>query len=230
MDVSGVGRRARDRFPAALLALCLQVLLLAALILSLQQTATQKRILRETILVLPRLAPPQAAPRFIDARDKPRRLIAPLPVVPSPQSAGPAAAPERPDVRSLGKSLFGCAPEVYADLPPEQRAACARPGEGVAMNEAPNLMGGRSHVKDEAHWAEEYARAQSPTILPCLGGLDIMCLLTKLADGSIKHMADPRTWPRYEVEQIPPEDFYKIEQAYDAWHKAHPESPLAPAQ
>jgi hypothetical protein len=28
-------------------------------------------------------------------------------------------------------------------------------------------------------------------------------------------------WPTYETKQLQPEDFYKIEQAYDEWHAAH---------
>jgi hypothetical protein len=65
-------------------------------------------------------------------------------------------------------------------------------------------------------------------MLPCLGGLDVLCLLEKIADGSLGDMADPRTWPHYEVQQLPPEDFQKIEDAYNAWHKAHPDH-AAPA-
>jgi hypothetical protein len=34
-------------------------------------------------------------------------------------------------------------------------------------------------------------------------------------------LTDPASWPTYEVKQLQPEDFYKIQQAYDDWHKAH---------
>jgi hypothetical protein len=34
--------------------------------------------------------------------------------------------------------------------------------------------------------------------------------------------SDPETWPTYSVTTYTRGDFYKIEQAYDAWHKAHP--------
>jgi hypothetical protein len=234
MDGSAFRRRVayRDRLPALVLTLGLQAAFLAVLIYSLQRV-TPPMPVRETILRLPRLIEPRVRPKTIDARGLPRpRAAAPLSVTPTPNIAprfAPGMAPSQSDIQSLGRALNDCTPENYANLPPERRAHCARPGEGVAVQQAPPLMGGRSHVKDEAHWAEEYAREQSPVILPCLGGLDILCLLKKIATGEMSDFTDPRTWPHYQVQQIPPEDFYKIEQAYDAWHKAHRESHLAPA-
>jgi hypothetical protein len=231
MDVSAH----RDRIPAGLLVLWLHALALALLLYSFQRQARPQGGARETVLLLPRLARPSAAPAVIDARGRPRRaqpVLAPPPVV-APGPALPRNAPSTapaPDIQGLGRSLFGCAPETYADLPAEQRARCPKPGGGLAARQAPDLMGGRSHVKDEAHWQEEWARERSPTVLPCMGGVDVLCLLRKIADGSLAEMADPRTWPRYEVKQIPPEDFKKLEDAYAAWHKAHPRGRPAPAQ
>jgi hypothetical protein len=40
--------------------------------------------------------------------------------------------------------------------------------------------------------------------------------------GLLGSSADPETWPTYEVTTYAQEDFYKREQAYDAWHKDHP--------
>jgi len=45
---------------------------------------------------------------------------------------------------------------------------------------------------------------------------------TTSTDGSLSDFGDPRTWPVYQTGQLPPEDFYKIEQAYTQWHKDHP--------
>jgi hypothetical protein len=118
--------------------------------------------------------------------------------------------------------LFGCAPETYASLPPDERARCPKPAEGLALQRDPDLMGTRSHVKDEAHWRQEWARVHSPGLLPCGGLLDLMCVLGKIMDGSLDDYGDPSKWPVYEVKQLPPEDFYKIKQAYDQWHKDHP--------
>jgi hypothetical protein len=62
-------------------------------------------------------------------------------------------------------------------------------------------------------------------MLPCLGGLNVLCLVSKILDGSVSDFTDPATWPNYAVKEIPPEDFAKIEQAYEAWHRAHPAKP-----
>ena len=72
------------------------------------------------------------------------------------------------DLRGFGRTLFGCAPEHYADLPPEEREHCPKPGESLAY-EPPDLMGGPSHVKDNPRWANALAHKQSPLLLP--GGL-----------------------------------------------------------
>jgi hypothetical protein len=82
-------------------------------------------------------------------------------------------------------------------------------------------MGAPSHVKDEAHWREEWARETSPTNFPCGGFLNIACLLGKIADGSLSDCGNPRTWPHDALKQLPPEDFYKVEEAYDDWNKRH---------
>jgi hypothetical protein len=82
-------------------------------------------------------------------------------------------------------------------------------------------MGSPSHVKDEAHWQDEWAREQSPPLLPCGGFINVLCFLGKIADGSWRDFGDPSTWPHYAVKQLAPEDFYKIEKQYDAWNKDH---------
>jgi hypothetical protein len=240
MSGSGV-TGVRERLPAAILALAIQALLLGLLLYAFPLTAPNRHAARETLLLLPRLIqpPPSAAPSTIDARGPARApVIAPPIFVPPPSATTPpGAVMPAPDVQALGRSLFNCAPENYANLSAEDRARCARPGDGMAVAQPPNLLGGKSHVKDEAHWQEELAREQSPTVLPCMGGLDVLCLLEKVATNRMGDFTDPRTWPRYDVKQIPPEDFKKIEEAYDAWHKAHRDSQshdsqshLAPAQ
>jgi hypothetical protein len=240
---SSVREQARTRLPAAILALAIQVLFLAALYYVSPLATPRRAAVHETLLLLPRLIqlPPPAAPSTIDARGPVRRppvFAPPIFVAPPSTAAPPGVAAPQPDVQALGRSLFNCAPENFANLSPEDRARCERPGEGLAVAQPPDLMGGKSHVKDEAHWQEELAREQSPTVLPCMGGLDVLCLLQKIATNRMGDFTDPRTWPRYDVQQIPPEDFKKIEDAYDAWHKAHrehaaaapPDSHSAPAQ
>jgi hypothetical protein len=176
---------------------------------------------RELTVILrpmPKPVPPSAAPTRAGLKSA-TPLIQSIPqlVAPAARTAPPAAIP---DIQNFGQALNGCALERYNSLTPDRRARCPRPGEGVAIQEEPNLMGAPSHVKDEAYWQAEWAREKSPIWLPCTGGfIDFICLAQKIANGSL---ADPRTWPIYETKQLAPGDFYKIEQAYDAWNKEHP--------
>jgi hypothetical protein len=221
------------RLPALLLTLCLQIGLLLLLLHSLGHDAIHTPpLVRETYLRLPRLIEPRRAPRTIDARGNPRPappvFVPPVWQAPSTGIAPPITG-TTPDIRGLGQALNNCAPENFANLTKEQRAHCPLPGESLVVRQAPPLMGMKSQVKDEAHWREELARQHSPALLPCMGGLDVICLLQKIATNKMSDFTDPRTWPRYQVEQIPPEDFYRIEKAYDEWHEAHPSAHLAPA-
>ena len=147
-------------------------------------------------------------------------------IIPAPRKTSPDAPP-LPAIQGFGQALNGCAPEIYDRLPPEQRAACASRTRDMAAipPREPDLMGKPSRVKNEVIWQAELARAHSPALMPCMGGLDVMCVLMKMADGSLSDYGDPKTWPIYQTRQLPPEDFYKIEQAYAEWHKDHPAPP-----
>jgi hypothetical protein len=123
---------------------------------------------KETLLLLPPLAPPK--PVTIDARAPSVFSTAP-PVVPPPPYSPPAMiAPLAPPsgIAGFGRSLFGCAPEHYADLTPDERAHCPKPGEGMAVNQPPDLLAPpKSHAKDEALWLEQYAEDHYvPAICP----------------------------------------------------------------
>jgi hypothetical protein len=93
-------------------------------------------------------------------------------------------------------------------------------------------MGTPNHVKDEAYWDAQLAHKKSPPWLPCtitmitpVGpamGFSPLCLLAMASEGKLD---DPREWPVYATRKLAPADFYKIEQAYDAWHKTHPAAP-----
>jgi hypothetical protein len=52
-----------------------------------------------------------------------------------------------------------------------------------------------------------------------------LCLIGKILDGSLSDFGDPATWPSYVVKELPKEDFYRIQQAYDAWNKEHGKAP-----
>ncbi len=147
-------------------------------------------------------------------------------------------------LQGFGQALNDCAPENYANLGEDEKAKCARPGEGVAIQQAPDLMGTPSQVKNPARWANALAHEQSAPWLPCTTALhnfagvngetmrtglamdawliDPLCLARKFADGTL---ADPMTWPTYETKRLQPEDFTTIEQAYNEWHAAHAKAP-----
>jgi hypothetical protein len=207
----------RARGSGVFLALIVQAGFLAMLIAAHNPAMSPRLPLHETILLLrslPRAAPPaSSAPASIARPAIP--LVIPIAPTPSPLAAAPS-------ITGIGQALFGCAPENYAMLSPEDRAHCPAPGEGLVMQSEPNLMGSTSHVKNEARWREAWARERSPVLLPCMGGLDVMCLIGKIASGSLGDFADPESWPHYVVKQMPSDDFYKVEKAYDAWHKDHP--------
>jgi len=178
---------------------------------------------RETIFLLPRIpeaAPP--APPIIGAPAAPVRK----PVVPAPAPAAPSVAAPPSGLAGFGQSLFGCAPENYANLTPDARAHCTRPGEGLAYNRAPDLMGPDSHVKDNARWANAMAHRQTVRMLP--GGMlfPLVALIATL-DGSITepHSAfrDPEQWPNEtDPSRFMPRSLNEQERVYDAWRKDHP--------
>jgi hypothetical protein len=128
----------------------------------------------------------------------------------------------------VGQSLFGCAMQNWSSLTPEQRAHCSRPGEGVAIREAPNLMGQPDQVQDEAHWSAEWRRKETPLLLtganPDKFGL---ALWTTGGKPSLLGGSQGKT-VLYDIQQPAPEALYKTEQAYDARHKAHAGAPGSP--
>ena len=220
-------RTIRDRTGGAVLALLVQASFVMMILLSSRRPAPPPDPARETILLLHPL--PKPAPQTIDARGAVAPRIAPvqIPVLPNlapPMLAPPVLAPPS-GIAGFGRSLFGCAPERYADLPPDERAHCPKPGEGLAINQQPDLMHTRSHVKDEAHWRREWERGHSASLLPCGGFTNLMCLLGKIADGSLSDYGDPSKWPTYAVKQLQDHDFRKIEETYQAWRKDHPIPP-----
>jgi hypothetical protein len=143
----------------------------------------------------------------------------------SAPSQTPSLAPPS-GLAGFGRSLFGCAPERYASLTPDERAHCSKPGEGLATNRLPDLMGGQSHVKDNARWANAMAHKQILRMMP--GGLLFpLVALGAVLDGSIAepHSAfrDPEQWPdERDPSQFMPHSLNEQERSYEAWHKDHP--------
>jgi hypothetical protein len=184
----------------------LQVGFIAILVKSTQVT-TSPATIHEIILVLSHIretaAPiplPSGAPPILNI---PALTIPPLPQFPDIKtSVSPRAA--APDMRGIGAALFGCSSEIRANLPERANAGCPGFGAFGANSEFSGLLGGRSHVEDNEHWANALAHERSPLMLPCLGGLDVICLLRNvagLADGSAfdpqSYLRDPEQWGSY---------------------------------
>lgn len=186
----------------------------------------------ELNLILPRLRPPSSSPQRPQGVPGPVTVTPPLflapPNIPSNALTRPIL-PAAPGIATFGQALNGCAPEKYSSLPPDQQARCPRPGEGMAIQEAPNLMGSPSHVKDEAHWANTFAHERSPLLLPGASQNGFGISVGIDSDGKGTGLAaqgafnSPENFPLYDIKQYGRGDFYKIEQAYDAWNKEHPD-------
>jgi len=169
----------RGRTLGATLALLVQAGFLSLVLLSPSRPARPLAgLAHETILLLRPLTTPKAA--TIDARGPARRAKNTLPIIVPvvPPSATPSLAPPS-GLAGFGQALFGCAPEHYADLTPDQRAHCPKPGEGMAKNDDKDLGAEpRSHAKYEARWQEQWAEGHwAPA--PCLpaGETVALCLL-----------------------------------------------------
>lgn len=153
-------RTIRDRTGGAALALLVQASFMMMIFLSSRRPAPPRNPARETILLLRPL--PKPAPQTIDARGAAAPRIAPVQIPVLPNLAPPMLAPPvlatPSGIAGFGRSLFGCAPERYADLPPDEKAHCPKPGEGMAVNQPPDLLHPpKSHAKDEALWQEQWA-------------------------------------------------------------------------
>jgi hypothetical protein len=150
----------RHRARGAALALLVQTSFVLMILLSSQRPVSLRSIAHETILLLHPL--PKITPQTIDARGAAATHIRPvkIPILPNlapPVLPPPVLAPPS-GIAGFGRSLFGCAPERYADLPPDEKAHCPKPGAGLAVNQPPDLLNPpKSHSRDEALWLEEQA-------------------------------------------------------------------------
>ena len=168
-----VTRTIPDRARGGALALLVQAGFVAMLLLSSRHAGPPPRAARETILLLHSL--PKVPSQTIDARGAPSRVRRPaipliIPAMPSFKPLPSLAPPS--GIAGFGRSLFGCAPEHYADLPPDEKAHCPKPGEGLAINQPPDLLNPpKSHAKDEAVWQEQWAEDHwVPAVCPPGGG------------------------------------------------------------
>jgi len=150
----------RDRVVGLSIALLLQAGFIAVLVQSLHVNVARKLVPREWILLLPKLpAPP---PEKIVPHIKARPLEAPLPAVSIPRVE---PAPQAVPLSGLGNALFGCAPQNFSNLSPEDQAKC----RGFAMS-PPNpdtVAALRSHVRDPEQRAAELAARRAPARVDC---------------------------------------------------------------
>jgi len=231
MLFSARDRLKSDHVVGGALALLVQAIFALLVLLSPSHSTRPASLARETLLFFPPLVVP--APSTIDARGPRRKRIAPSATLPVPPIASPpvAASPLSPpsDLAGFGQALFGCAPEHYADLPPDRRAHCAKPGKGLANKEQPDLMDMLSHVRDNARWANAMAHKQTLPMLPG-GMLFPLVALGAVLDGSISEpnsaFRDPEQWPNErDPGQFMPHSLDEQERVYDAWRKDHPMPP-----
>lgn len=166
--------RLADRLSGTALALLLQGCFLFLLLQSVQ-VLTRTVPQHELTLTLPRLAPapvPQAPARKGSVTAAP-------PVVALPESAPPAAnTPDAGALKGLGQSLFGCAPEAYALLAPEDRAHCPKPGENRPSTAEDDLYP-RSHSRDAATWQEDLDERHFDTGA-CFGAELVVTCMTRM--------------------------------------------------
>ncbi len=107
--------------------------------------------------------PPPAPPRkpvFIPPTAPAAPVFPEAPLPPAPSALIP------PDVKGLGQSLFGCAPENLANLTPEERAHCGgAPGfASIHGDDLPTAL--VEHALQAARWRAALHERNAP--MPCV--------------------------------------------------------------
>lgn len=172
-----------ERFAGAILAIAVQAGLIALLIFAHAPLAPPEKSTGELTFILPRLRPEPAPPLPMPRQSAP--LLIPAPAVPLPPDenalrAAPLpqmrAMPVPPDLSAVGRALSDCRIDNYANLSPERRKHCPRPGEGMAIQDAPSLGPVRPKAKDEALWQEQWREDHFTLGLCPLGQDQLECI------------------------------------------------------
>ncbi len=147
-----------QRFASLALMMALHLVVLWALLQMVTKTPVAIRA-REIFL---RISVPRQE-RITPAPPPPRQAQRPrgAPVL----GARPLPAPviPAPDLRGLGQSVFGCAPENLPNLSADQRSHC----HGLARPDDSLLVEPPSHVKDPQRRAAEMRAKNTPGNIPC---------------------------------------------------------------
>jgi len=207
------------RIVGAVLAIALQAAFLALLIRS-TPTSVLRTVVPEITLTLSRIQERPVVVPLPEMEDLPTLAVPSFPHL-SELEAPAMGAGALPNILrgpvpagGLNISLFNCSLENQANLSAQQRAQCQWSAGALAEGREPDLLGERSHVEDNARWANALAHRKSPLILPCMGGLDLLCVIRNvagLADGSTldpeSSLRDPEQWGTYvDPQQFMPRD------------------------
>lgn len=154
---------------------------------------------RETILYLrPLPKPAELKPTAQPRAPRPAVRLSPSPdtraiIVPTFKDNAIPAMP------GLGRSLFGCRPENFADLSPEEQAACASASNGPKPDLTPDFRDHSDHVPGAALWARQKARKNGPLLLPCASpsGINPIGTALCLGDAIVNGIKPPDEQPIY---------------------------------
>jgi hypothetical protein len=138
-----------ERAQGAALALLVQASFVLTILLSPSRLAPPHSPARETILLL--RPSPQTTPGSIDAPGTLLRKPAPIQVPVLPNIAPPVLAPPS-GIAGFGRSLFGCAPEHYADLPPDERAHCPKRAKAWRSTSRPTCSSLPNRIPKTKHF------------------------------------------------------------------------------
>jgi hypothetical protein len=125
----------------------------------------------------------ESAPAHAAAQHLPRNLAPSEPLT----SIAPAPAP---DISGFGQTLFGCAPENFANLDEAQRSRCRKIGAFSSYgSSAMDYVGHSDKVPGTKQWERELARKKAPLLLPCGNAKAVnfvytgACIIANIANG-----------------------------------------------
>ncbi|MES2293956.1 MAG: hypothetical protein V4527_11710 [Pseudomonadota bacterium] len=155
--------KTRDRLTSVTIAVLLQMGFVTIFLYSLPRMTPPKKLAHEITFYLPRLREaPKAGPA--PRRVRPSTSL-PIPNVQRLALPPIATPPPTADLQAFGNALFGCAPENFDKLTPEQRTHCSgfapAPHGSTAATELPSL------VKDLPRREAELAARNTPARVPC---------------------------------------------------------------